>query len=295
MNISRNEMTLRLCAAIATLLICAPAHAGENPANYAPGQAPVGEPAIFHTSGPATQNPTNNKMDGMLDAVEYSNGRKYIFFYEVVDVFDLQYTGDPDLYMVGGCSGVTIGKVGFLEWGDADGDQSDVTPADIDAFREGIVRVLSNRNLNNYIDVAAPDLEFSFVIEFDMMVRDNDPDPDDLGELLLFERGIHDGNSWITLQAVDSSGVGLAPALLISPHETSATTPRTYIKDTTQQMGGTAIDVSRLGVTEFKYLRVSTTETGDPQFAYGGDRNPDFKLMAVMTDQVQISLTRTID
>ena len=60
-------------------------------------------------------------------------------------------------------------------------------------------------------------------------------------------------------------------------------------------MGGTAIDVSRLGVTEFKYLRVSTTDQSDPQYAWGGDRNPDFKLMAVITDPAQISMSATND
>ncbi len=197
--------------------------------------------------------------------------------------------------MVGRCADVTVGKVGFLEWGDADGDQSSVTAADIEAFRQDILRVLSNNNLNNYIGIEASGMEFSFILEFDMVVRDNDPGPDDLGELLYFERGILNGNSWITLQAVDSSGVGIGPPLLISPHETSATTPRTYIFDTDQQMGGTAIDVSRLGVTEFKYLRVSTTDQSDSQYAWGGDRNPDFKLMAVITDQAQISLSATND
>jgi hypothetical protein len=268
----------RLYATLTTLLIGTAAYAGENAANYAPGQERVGEQPTFHTSGPATENANNYNKDGLLDAVEYSNGQKHIFFYKPVNVFDLQYTGDPSVFRVGGASGVTVGSSSFLEWGDTD----------VDTFGQEMIRVLSNNNLANYVDLAAYGLEFSFILEFDMVVRDNDPGPDDFGELLYFERGMVNGNSWITLQAVDSSGVGLGPALLISPKETIRTTPQTFILSSDQHMGGAAIDVSRLGVTEFKYLRVSTTDPNDPQYAWGGDRAPDFKLMAVITDPTQM-------
>ena len=54
-------------------------------------------------------------------------------------------------------------------------------------------------------------------------------------------------------------------------------------------MGTTSIDVSRLGVSEFQYLRITNDVVGEPAYTGGGDRNPDFKVMVVMTNKEQLN------
>ena len=125
-------------------------------------------------------------------------------------------------------------------------------------------------------------------IKFDFVVQDNDPEPDEFGEILYFERGTGNGNSWLMMQAVDENGTALGPWLVIGPAETVQTTPPTTVLNSTQKVGTTSIDVSRLGVTEFQYLRVTNDVVGQPAYTGGGDRNPDFKIMAVLTNEEQI-------
>ena len=55
-----------------------------------------------------------------------------------------------------------------------------------------------------------------------------------------------------------------------------------------QKMGTTSIDVSRLGVEEFEYLRISNYVHDEYAYTGGGDTNPDFKLMVVMTNEDQL-------
>ena len=109
------------------------------------------------------------------------------------------------------------------------------------------------------------------------------------GEILYFERGSGNGNSWIKMQAVDENGAALGPWLVVGPNETLQTTPQTAVYRMDQKMGTTAIDVSRLGVSEFEYLRISNVVKNEPAYTGGGDQNPDFKLMVVMTNEEQLA------
>ena len=157
-----------------------------------------------------------------------------------------------------------------------------------------MLTAFNNNNLNNYLD-SSSGITFSFIIEFDLVVKDNDAGPDDLGEILYFERGSGGGNSWLKMQAVDENGAPLGPWLVIGPNETVQTTPVTTVTSSNGKVGTTAIDVSRLGVSEFKYLRVSNELNGEPAYAGGGDTQPDFKIMAVMTNQGQLSVVLNFD
>ena len=122
-----------------------------------------------------------------------------------------------------------------------------------------------------------------------MVGKDDDPDPDDFGEILYFERGAGSGNSWLKMQAVDETGAPLGPWLVVGPNETLQTTPETVVYRSDQKMGTTSIDVSRLGVSELSYLRISNDVTGESAYTGGGDQSPDFKIMIVMTDKEQLA------
>lgn len=140
---------------------------------------------------------------------------------------------------------------------------------------------------------------FGFTIVFEQPVRDSDPEKSDLrGELLYFERGSGGGNSWLTMQAVDEDGNALGPALAIGPQETFVTTPAFDAVVNNQQLGGLAIDVSRLGVDEVQFLRVRRTQPsnddGYVSGVSGADFQPDFKLMAVITHPEDLTQTQAL-
>ena len=152
-----------------------------------------------------------------------------------------------------------------------------------------MLEAFSNNNLNNYLDTHHNKALWELTIRFDMIVKDNDEGPDEFGEILYFERGSGNGNSWIKMQAVDENGAALGPWLVVGPNETLQTTPQTAVYRADQKMGTTSIDVSRLGVSEFEYLRISNVVKNEPAYTGGGDQNPDFKLMVVMTNEEQLA------
>lgn len=239
----------------------------------------VGALATFNVSGPATGNSPDVQGDAVLNTVEYPSGDVFISYYKPANVSDIQYGGDTTKWRVRGGTNCTIGL---------SGGAYPLSSVGLASFHDLMLTAFSNKNLNNYLD-SSSGITFSFIIEFDLVVKDNDAGPDDLGEILYFERGSGGGNSWVKMQAVDENGAPLGPWLVIGPNETVQTTPDTTVTSSNGKVGTTAIDVSRLGVSEFKYLRVSNELNGEPAYTGGGDTQPDFKIMAVMTNQAQLA------
>lgn len=241
-------------------------------------QVPSSQRADFHTSGGATHGDLQG--DAFLEEVVYTDGASFTKFYTPKDVHDLFVEpGGEDNFRIRGGLNITRGRPGLISvWG-AGGTT---------AFEHLMVEVMSNRNLNNYIDVSHASPDFSVTIEFERPVRDDDPATSDLrGELLYFERGSGGGNSWLTLQAVNASGAPLGPPLAVSPEETFPTTPVFSVSQPNQKLGGLAIDVSRLGVPEVRFLNVRRTSAAHdgyaPIFRAGIDFHADFKLLGVIT------------
>ncbi|MEM7227407.1 MAG: hypothetical protein AAF432_01185 [Planctomycetota bacterium] len=248
-----------------------------------------GTTATFHVTGPATGSSPDVQGDAMLTRVEYPNSDEFITFYKPTAVHDFQWSGNKSKIRVRAGSNTTDGLSGDYILGADDGNSSNVTSADVTAFEGHILTAMSSNNLNQYMDISGNSNKVSFIVEFDRVVKDDDPGADDFGELLYFERGSGSGNSWLKIQAVDASGTPLGPWLVITPSETVQTTPTTTVYKSNQTMGTTSIDVSRLGVSEFQFLKVSNTLEGELAYTGGGDMSPDFKLMAVMTNTSQLA------
>ena len=258
--------------------------AAEGPFDHA-YQVPVSQSAVFSVVGPATTGDLQG--DAFLASVTYPDSEVFTEFYRPAEVSRLQVAAaDVHDVRIRGGDRITEGVQGVrpLE-GFASGTPS---AADVPAFSEELKEVMASQNLNYYVDMmGAPD--FSFVIGFERPVRDDDPDASDArGELLYLERGTNGGNSWITMQAVDADGNALGPALAISPEETFPTSPLFSISAASQQVGGLAIDVSRLGVPAVQYLKLSRSSAAhagfEPLAIAGIDFQPDFKIQAVITD-----------
>lgn len=240
-------------------------------------QVPASQEAQFNVSGAATGGDLEG--DAFLDSVVYTSGLSYTEFYRPESVTDLTVpAADTALIAVRGGTNITVGRPG-VERLDAAASATDFADLMYEAF--------ANQNLNHYVDIGGRP-EFSFVVAFERPVRDDDPTVSDAhGELLYLERGTDGGNSWLTMQAVDAFGVPLGPELAVSPEETFPTTPVFSVRSASQKIGGLAIDVSRLGVSEVQYLKLRETQASHagyaPVYAAGIDFQPDFKLMAVIT------------
>lgn len=242
-----------------------------------------GQPATFFVSGPATGGSPDVEGDANLESVEYASGDVFYFFYKPVEVYDVAFTGDATQWSVLAGARTTTDVRGRHMFADYDD-----SPTAVDQFGGLMLQAMNNNNLNNYVDLNSSSPRFSFTIAFDRVVKDNDENPDDFGELLYLERGAGYGNSWLKIQAVDEDGNALGPWLVLSPAETVQTSPVTTVYRMDQKMGCTSIDVSRLGVTGLQHLRVSNDLPGEPAYTGGGDLNPDFKIMAVITDTDQL-------
>ncbi|MEM9915409.1 MAG: hypothetical protein AAF911_10645 [Planctomycetota bacterium] len=262
-------------------------------------QIPASQRATFNTSGAATLGDMQG--DAFLSSVVYPDDSEYTEYYSPVNVWDLYgQAGQGKKIKIRGGSNITDGVPGQYTLGGyaTDSSSNTITDDDVDAFEDTLREVLANKNLNNYFDMSgSPD--FGFTISFELPVMDDDPDNSDVrGELLFFERGSGGGNSWLTMQAVDEDGNALGPALAISPEETYLTSPEFAVLNSSQKIGGLAVDVSRLGVSEVQHLRVRRTTTSDdgytPVSRGGVDFQPDFKLMAVITHPEHLTLLQAL-
>lgn len=286
----RPRMTRQTAVPTLVVTACLGCGAGALAGGYEFGfQEMYGDRATFSVTGPATGNNPDVQGDANLSSVVFPSGDEFIFFYKPQAVHDIQYSGKLSDWRVRAGTNTSHGLSGDYIYGAADGNPSDASEADRTAFAELILLAMQSDNLNQYVDLGGSGNEFSFIIEFDREVRDNSPDPDDFGELIYFERGAGSGNSWLKIQAVDENGDALGPWLVIQPSETTQTTPITTVYNSTQTMGATSIDVSRLGVDGFRFIRISNDVDGEPGYTGGGDKAPDFKFMTVMTNEAQIA------
>lgn len=262
-----------------------------------------GQRATFNVAGPATGDTPDVEADAMLTSVVYPNGEEYVFFYKPTEVTNITHN-NTNFSKWGVRAGTkTSGDLsGFYTFGEQDGDGSSVSAQDLEDFAGLMLQAFQTNNLNQYVDLGGgggatggDQFRFEFMIKFDMTVKDNDAGSDEFGELLYLERGSGYGNSWLKIQACDENGTALGPWLVIDPAETVQTTPETTVYRSSQKIGTTSIDISRLGVSEFEYLKVSNDCPGEYAYTGGGDLNPDFKIMAVITNEDQLAKMMLFD
>ena len=256
-------------------------------------QYAFGSPAQFDMTGPATTG--DYEGDALIESVTMPDGSRFDTFYRPVGISHFSYSGDGRKFSAYGGDNCTIGYDDEIDLKDVDGGGSNTpSAADLAGMPDHILAVLENQNLNNYVDTSTNN-SWEFVMEFDLPLKDNDENADDFGELLYFERGSGGGNSWLTFLAVDENNNPLpgAQPLSVSPAETVDTTPQTVLTSNGQRMGAVAIDLSRLGVSETTHLRVMKPQVGVGGYT-GGERRPDFKVMAVITHPEQLTVEQAL-
>jgi hypothetical protein len=238
--------------------------------------------------------------DSFVTAIDFGDGVLFRQFIHAARVTEFWHEGKAGSTRVVAGPRISSGSEPH-RLGNADGDPGSVSEADERAFNAYLGAVFQSTNLNNFIDNDGSSPRFSFVLEFDRAVEDNDPGPDKYGEIIFFERGANTANSYLVVEAIDSGGEVLGNPVLIDPIEPVQCTPPAYVgvfkDDLTyagwyQEMGAVSIDLSRLGVTKVERLRVRSARVGQDGLTQqmlateGKDLNPDFKLVLVQTRDV---------
>ncbi|MEL7089681.1 MAG: hypothetical protein AAGL98_14775, partial [Planctomycetota bacterium] len=204
------QATLRHAALIAAAPLALAGNASAQDRGYFSHdyQVPLTERATFNVSGAAIEGDMEG--DAFLSSVVYLDDSKFTDYYSPVNVSRfLGEAGKGKKLALRGGRNITDGIPGLhFVGGYAEGKKrSAISEEDIETFEVSLRRVMANKNLNNYFDVASGTHGFDFILSFELPVMDDDPTQADVrGELLFFERGTGGGNSWLTLQAVDENG-----------------------------------------------------------------------------------------
>lgn len=170
-------------------------------------------------------------------------------------------------------------------------------------FETRLTEVFQNTNLNSFIDNQGSSPYFSFVLELEKPVKDDEAgDDDSVGEIIFFERGRNVANSYILLEALDEDGNVIGTPYLLDPDtpiEMSPSVQAAVFRGNlsyagwSQDLGGVSIDLGKLGVSSLTRLRVSRPTVGENgmesgMLTGGRDLNPDFKLVFVQTYNVML-------
>lgn len=235
-------------------------------------------------STPCCSNPSLAKEDDqLLQSVTWDDGTVCDEFVYASAVTDVAYEGSTNKLRVITGHESTVGDPGVFHVQDEDGDGSSVSSEDLALFEDRILNAWNHNNINAYVHRRTNAL-FSFIVEYEETLVDNNPGDDDIGELLVFEIS---GNSWVQIEAVDEDGnvrgtpLVVGNYLKISPYNLYT---RKYDNDGDPSVGhydikAIGVDLSDLGVTEAKRFRVRSPESPPG----GGDIKACFRVVGVKT------------
>ncbi|MEL7472109.1 MAG: hypothetical protein AAGK04_02240 [Planctomycetota bacterium] len=238
--------------------------------------------------------------DTVLRSIEFPGGWNYNKFIFAREVTGFAHEGDADDTRV--VLGPNATGVAGLAAGGASGNWDRMDEGDAEAFEDALTQVMRNTNLNNFIDNNGSSPYFEFVLELEKPLKDNDPELDEVGEIIFFERGADTANSFLVMEALDTGGNVIGTPVLVHPDEPVSCTPAAHVgvyrsnlsyAGWSQEMGGVSVDLTRFGLSTVERIRVRRARvghdglTGD-MVAGGRDLNPDFKLVFVQTYDISV-------
>jgi hypothetical protein len=239
------------------------------------------------------------RADVLLNRVTLPSGMVYEKFIHASSIDHFNWSGGTGkLRVIAGTE--TTNTSGSYRLEDLDGDGSSVSQDDLDAFSQRALDAFQNVNLNNYIDINSSGHEFSCIVTFERDVKDNDPDADQVPEFLYFERGGGGSNSWLVIEALDDDGNVIGRPRVMAPTEAVSSDPPAMVdthnssmqpRNRPQEMTAVAVDLSELGVTQLRRLRMRNPIAGVDRWMgttwLSGETAPDFKLLVVQTYDVE--------
>jgi hypothetical protein len=254
-------------------------------------------PQLYVTT-PGYANPRDAvNADVLLDRIVFPDGVTVMHgdFVFPGQVLQMTYGGPIDRFRIQNGALATVGQPGIAYIEDLDGNGSSVSDSDRLLFAERMELAWSNRNLNNRTMLHAQS-GYSFVVGLETRIWDSSFASDNRPEIFIFE---DQGNSVMTLQALDDDLVPVGTPVEIRAVDITSIQPnKVWVGrwgNDGQPQSGTyeckvaSIDLSRLGVTHVKWLKVTTAVSG------GGEASADLKIICVDTSPAPAAQTMTFD
>jgi hypothetical protein len=272
-RISLTSNVIALAALVGLLLSYSPAHGTGH-----------GSTIKITVSSPCCSNPSYAKEDDLLlQSVTWDEGTVCDEFIYASAVTDVAYAGNNNLLRVVTGHDSTVGDPGVFYVEDEDGDGASISSEDLDLFADRILNAWNHNNINTFVQ-RQTDSSFSFIVEYEQTLRDNESGSDDIGELIVFELA---SNSWVQIEALDEDGnvqgtpFVVGHYLKISPYNLYT---RKYDNNGDPTYGyydirAIGVDLSDLGVTEAKFFRVTAPESAPS----GGNLKASFRVVGVKT------------
>jgi hypothetical protein len=234
--------------------------------------------------------------DVLLDRIEFPDGAvvespQFVF---PAEVRQLGYSGTVGCFRTVNGLAASVGLPGCHRLEACDGNASTISVNDLKLFPAKLKQTLANNNLNNRTELKA-NVQFSMTVSLTTRVWDSNFEFDPRPELFIFEE---QGNSVLRVQACTETG-----SLLGTPVEVRAVDLRSVVPDKIwvgrftsagQPAAGpyelkvATIDLTQLGVTSVKWLRITNVGSG-------GNGSADVKLLAVDTSPGPAAQTMTFD
>ncbi len=243
-----------------------------------------GGPTIeIHVSTPCCSSPYDARHDDLLlQYVAWDDGTISDDFIFAAAVRDVEYQGPNGRFRVITGPNCSVGEPGVHDIEDEDGNGGSISELDRAMFAERILNAWNHENLNAYVDLRSSS-HYSFTVDFEEVIRDDDPGADDTGELIVFEVA---GNSIVKLEALNEAGDVIGQPVIIESWKRVAP-DRLYVGRYTNsgaprcgsyEYKATGIDLSEFGVNQLTSLRISR-----PTNSGCADTRADTRIVGVKT------------
>lgn len=250
---------------------------------------------IYSTPGYSQPQQARNA-DVLLDRIVFPDGvtvESPQFVYPA-DVKQFGYSGTLNCFRTVNGLVASVGLVGCNRLEAADGNATSISVNDLKLFPAKLKQTLTNNNLNNRIELKSS-VTFSMTVPLSTRIWDSNFEIDSRPELFIFEE---QSSSVLQVQACTDTGsplgtpvevrtvdlISAAPMTIWVGRFTSAGQPST----SAYPLRYAAIDLTRLGVTSVKCLKITNTGTS-------GSGSADLKIVAVDTSPGPAAQTMTFD
>lgn len=262
----------------------------------APLAAQSSNPQLF-VSTPGFSNPQQAlNADVLLDRIVFPDGvtvesPQFIF---PAEVRQLGYSGTVNCFRTVNGLASSVGLSGCHRLEACDGNAASISVNDMKLFPAKLKQTIGTNNLNNRVEIRS-NVQFSMTVPLATRIWDSNFEQDQRPELFVFcERS----GSVLRIQACADDGALLGTAVEVRTTNLQGAMPATIWvgrfttaglpASTAYPLRYAAIDLTQLGVTSLKNLRI--TNVGN-----GGTSVADMKIIAVDTSPGPAAQTMTFD
>jgi hypothetical protein len=275
---------LGLLGLVSTLAVAAPLAAQSTPIQLV-------------VSTPGFSNPQQAiNSDVLLDRIVFPDGvtvesPQFVF---PAEVRQLGYSGTVNCFRTLNGMASSVGLAGCHRLEACDGNAASISVNDMKSFPAKLKQTFGNNNLNNRIEIKGG-VQFSMTVPLSTRIWDSNFELDERPELFVFSE---QSNSVLRVQACGDDGALLGtPVEVRTTNLLSASPSQVWVgrfaagglpSSTPYQLRYAPIDLTQLGVTSLKSLRITNMGSG-------GSAAADLKILAVDTSPGPAAQTMTFD